>query len=100
MWTNDVASSNGRAAMLESCKRYNRQGKVSKRAELANQRMKTLHYKNETSFLLEAYVMVFKSCSDNLDKAIQYMTQYMKVGRILDGININNNELLAAKSLV
>ena len=44
--------------------------------------------------------MAFKNCSDNLDKAIQDMTQYIKVGRILDGININNNELLAAKSLV
>ena len=58
----------GRAAFFAWIDHYNGQGELSKRTALAKTKLKSLHYKKETSMSFERYTELMSKCFQTLDK--------------------------------
>eukprot|EP00957_Ditylum_brightwellii_P024056 1814159-Ditylum_brightwellii.AAC.1 len=94
-------SENGQAAFTAWTDHYNGQGKLSKRISLAKSQLKTLFYKHEPCFPFEKFSEKITCIFHILSKdSKEGLTDQQKVVKLLDGINVSNTQLQAAKTII
>jgi hypothetical protein len=95
------AMENGRSAYLAWAGHYNGEGEFNKRAELAEQQVQHLRYKNERAFSFEKYSAALLKAFMTLNKKPHTSkTPYQQVKILLEGIKVNDPEIKTIKTLV
>ena len=95
------ATENGRGAYLAWAGHYNGEGEFNKRAELAEQQVQRLRYKNERAFSFEKYSAALSKAFMTLNKKPHTSkTPYQQVKILLEGIKVNDPEIKTIKTLV
>lgn len=95
------ATQDGRAAYLALRAHYNGEGELRKRTTLATETLRTAHYKNEQVFSFEKYSETLTKAFATLDKdPDERLSERQKVTKLVDGINVSDGTLVAAKQYV
>ena len=86
----------GRVTMADLRAHYNGPDMKKKRVTIANEQLKTLHYKNELSFKFETYITKLKAAILTLERYdAPGPTPRARVDFLLDGINTNDIDIKA-----
>jgi hypothetical protein len=92
---------NGRGTYLAWAGHYNGEGEFNKRAELVEQQVQHLRYKNERAFSFDKYIAALSKAFMTLNKKPHMSkTPYQQVKILLEGIKMNDPEIKTIKTLV
>jgi hypothetical protein len=95
------ATENGCGTYIAWAGHYNGKGEFNKCAELAEQQVQHLRYKNERAFLFEKYSAALLKAFMTLNKKPHMSkTPYQQVKILLEGIKVNDPKIKTIKTLV
>ena len=85
---------NGREAWMALCNHYDGPAEGDKRVTVARHDLKTLHYKNESSFSFEKYSTKMRKAYTILKQYKQPRSEKEQVELLIDNINTNDTRLI------